>query len=260
MASVGKTLDLARSKLGVGERPANSNCQPFSKYWKHGCEPWCADFASYVLKETDALDVPFSAAARYLAQGFKNAGRWHSKGQAGDLIFFTWPGDSEIHHVGIVEKANDDGSYTTIEGNTDNKVMRRVRRSSITGFGRPEYSKSPTPSKPKPEHTDETPERPHGTGPVAHAHLTVDGKRGPLTVKALQRALNARLGTDLDIDGKEGPKTVKAEQRYLRVAVDGKRGPETIKAEQRRTGARVDGKDGDNTTRMLQRALNEARF
>lgn len=90
----------------------------------------------------------------------------------------------------------------------------------------------------------------HKGGP----RLTVDGIRGPDTVRALQRAVGA------SVDGFWGPRTVKALQSHLRVAADGSLGPKTIKALQRRVDVRADGKWGPNTTMALQRALNAGRL
>ena len=72
--------------------------------------------------------------------------------------------------------------------------------------------------------------------------LAVDGVRGPLTVKALQRWVGATQ------DGILGPDTTRALQRKL--------GPLTVKALQRRIGASVDGVWGEQTTRRLQAFLN----
>ena len=80
--------------------------------------------------------------------------------------------------------------------------------------------------------------------------LTVDGKAGPATIKALQRFLA------VDRDGKIGPETAKAMQRWLKVKVDGNVGPATVRALQRKVGAKVDGQWGATTTRHLQRFLN----
>ena len=81
--------------------------------------------------------------------------------------------------------------------------------------------------------------------------LAVDGVRGPLTVKALQRWVGATQ------DGILGPDTTRALQRKLGgLVVDGKLGPLTVKALQRRIGASVDGVWGEQTTRRLQAFLN----
>jgi len=42
----------------------------------------------------------------------------------GDIIFFTWSGQTEMGHVGIVETVSGN-TITTIEGNTSNQVARR---------------------------------------------------------------------------------------------------------------------------------------
>jgi surface antigen len=58
-------------------------------------------------------------------------------------VFFSWSGSKSldaIDHVGMVMKANSDGSIQTIEGNTDNAVKIRTRdTSSVVGYGYPEY-------------------------------------------------------------------------------------------------------------------------
>ena len=50
-----------------------------------------------------------------------------------------------LDHVGIIEKVNADGSYTTIEGNTgggNGAVMRRTRYAKdISGVARPDYTR-----------------------------------------------------------------------------------------------------------------------
>ncbi|MFI7709104.1 CHAP domain-containing protein [Nonomuraea sp. NPDC049480] len=46
-----------------------------------------------------------------------------------------------IDHVGIVEGVHRDGTITTIEGDTSNRVMRhRPSRACISGYGYPAYS------------------------------------------------------------------------------------------------------------------------
>lgn len=84
--------------------------------------------------------------------------------------------------------------------------------------------------------------------------LVVDGKFGPRTVKALQKALR------VTIDGDYGPKTKRALQKHLGVSVDGVVGPQTVRALQRRVGTSADGVWGPKTTAALQRALNAGKF
>lgn len=93
------------------------------------------------------------------------------------------------------------------------------------------------------------------------AALVVDGDRGPLTIKALQRHLNKQdhRRRPLVVDGQFGPKTKRAMQKWLRVRADGKVGPITVRALQRKVGADVDGVWGPQTTRKLQQFLNGQR-
>ncbi|MGW5876713.1 peptidoglycan recognition protein family protein [Nocardiopsis terrae] len=102
--------------------------------------------------------------------------------------------------------------------------------------------------------------------------LAEDGRLGPLTLRATQRALGVAA------DGVWGPVTVRAMQRRTGAAADGFLGPKTIRAVQRRVAAIVDGmwpsvrgydaagivsttaSTVSETTRRLQAALNGERF
>ncbi len=147
-ATVGQTLDLFRSQLGVHEDPSGSNCQKYSHHFRLPCQAWCADCVCYILEQAHALDVPRSSYTPTLAAGYKKAGRWFSSHpRPGDVVFFDFIG--RISHVGIVEAVRNSSpiSIVTLEGNTDvaggrtgGRVMRHVRQSRIVGFGRPMYA------------------------------------------------------------------------------------------------------------------------
>ena len=98
-----------------------------------------------------------------------------------------------------------------------------------------------TPTKPKPK-------------PHAPKGLSEDGDFGPLTKKALQRALGVTA------DGSIGPITIKALQRHVGASVDGSWGPLTTKALQRHLHVKADGKFGPISTAALQRRLNAGTF
>lgn len=87
---------------------------------------------------------------------------------------------------------------------------------------------------------------------VKKPQLTVDGKLGPATVKALQREVGAR-----PVDGVFGVGSKKATQRWLRVTADGVFGRKSIRALQKKVGAKADGVWGSGTTKALQRYLNK---
>ena len=78
---------------------------------------------------------------------YKNNGQTVNakSGKPGDLIFFDWNNNGVADHVGIIVKSNNDGSYVTIEGNTDTKnypngaVREQTRGSYIMGIARPKF-------------------------------------------------------------------------------------------------------------------------
>ena len=112
--------------------------------------------------------------------------------------------------------------------------------------------------------------------------LTVDGRFGTSTAKALQQWLNAKHGASLKVDGKAGRSTWSALQKALRTPVDGMvshqsykaselgngitqgwqysgrgaKGSTMVKALQKLIGAKVDGIWGEGTTKHLQQYLN----
>lgn len=150
MTTATKVLDLARSQLGAHEEPAGSNQTPYST-WYGTRGSWCGMFVSWVFYHA-GLPLPATTAKgfAYTPSGmawFQRRGRWTHTPQPGYVVFFDWPGDgvNRVSHVGIVESVRADGSIVTIEGNTGDayggRVMRRVRRSGIVGYGIPDYER-----------------------------------------------------------------------------------------------------------------------
>lgn len=144
--TVADILAVAKRNVGFIEGPNNDN--PYAAVAGHpNHQPWCASFVVACAKRAGVHLPSYSAYTPAMAQGFKNAGRWHTGGaQVGDIVFFQWPGMGRIAHVGIVRSVGPDGSLETYEGNTDVKggrtggrVMVQVRRANIAGFGRPAY-------------------------------------------------------------------------------------------------------------------------
>jgi hypothetical protein len=237
-------LAAMRSLLGLGEERQNVNRLTRWYAARHGEQyaacPWCDIAVSWAAAESGNTAAVFGDHAWTVehARAFQAAGRWRS-GTAGirpgDVVFFDW-GETRniaaIDHVGVVEACHSDGTVTTIEGNTDDRCLRRRRSPSvIAGYGRPAYDG------------------------VGAPRLAVDGEFGPLTTMVLQRWLNTG-GAGLVVDGEFGPLTRRALQRCLGVGVDGEIGPVTVSALQGLVGAARDGVWGPQTTRSLQRFLN----
>lgn len=105
---------------------------------------WCDMFVSWVGAQLGVKGMGADAFTRTHAQWFKDQGRWGDAPKPGAVVFFSWSGSKSIDaidHVGMVMKANGDGSIQTIEGNTDNAVKIRTRdASSVVGYGYPEYN------------------------------------------------------------------------------------------------------------------------
>lgn len=152
MTTANDLLAAARRELTYTESPPNSNRTKFAAEAGHANgQPWCATFVVAMARRVGLTLPSESAYTPTMAQGFKNAGRWHLTPQAGDIAFFDFPDSKHrIQHVGIVVGAA--GSYVTcIEGNTspgdsgsqDNGggvYTRRRPKAHAVGYGRPAYS------------------------------------------------------------------------------------------------------------------------
>lgn len=212
-----KVLARARSQLGITESPMGSNRTKYTS-WYGMVGPWCAMFVSWVFHQ-EGLPLPATTSLGFAytpsgAAWFKKQDRWTTKPAPGHVVFFDFIG--RISHVGIVESVRSDGSIVCIEGNTDEaggrtggKVMRKVRRSRIVGYGIPRY----------------------GAGSALDDGMLREGSRGAEVV-AWQKMLREATGADVAADGDFGPKTLaatKAFQQAQGLEVDGVVGPATQK-------------------------------
>jgi hypothetical protein len=234
MASAQDLLRVARSQLGYREG-ANNNTK-YGRWYGMNHAAWCDMFVAWCANECGALKIVGKFAyTPYHAGWFHDHGRWGSKPRVGAIVFFDWAGShkiSAIDHVGIVEAVRK-GSIVTIEGNTDNRVMRRVRRIGIAGYGYPKYGKttgqgggggSGGQGHPKP-----------GTKapkwPGRYLQLTT-----PLTHGSDVRTWQSRMrqrGWDLAADGVYGPQSAQTCRRFQgekHLGVDGVVGPKTWRA------------------------------
>lgn len=138
------------SLLGTAGRPnvvTNWYADRNGEYYRRA--PWCDEtitWAAYTSGNYEAVcpggDFAYTVSH---AQAFKSRGQWHTDVagiRRGDIVFFDWQfSDSiaAIDHVGIVTDVNG-RDILTIEGNTSDRVARRVRHAdTIAGYGRPVY-------------------------------------------------------------------------------------------------------------------------
>jgi len=145
-ASAGaRMLQIASAEVGQAEQPPGSNDSARIAQYRAatagaGVGPWCAYFASWVANQAG---VPLGeagqgfGAVQSVAEWAQRTGRWTPAGagtpQPGDLV--VWG----ARHIGIVESVGADGSISTIEGNSSDRVSRRTYDAgagSATGFVR----------------------------------------------------------------------------------------------------------------------------
>jgi CHAP domain len=109
---------------------------------------WCDMFVSWLSAQTGVKNMGWDAYTVQHASWFEKTRRWGDTAKPGAVVFFDWQNGSrggieDIDHVGLVVKDNDNGTITTIEGNTDNAVKEKIRpKSEVVGYGYPDYAKS----------------------------------------------------------------------------------------------------------------------
>lgn len=145
-----KQIEIAKKYLGHKEKPGNifDVKSPLGKILieagHQNGEAWCCYFTEAIFVEK--LRALFSASTVQTFHNFKNAGYEISEvPKVGALVIWqrykegkaTWQG-----HAGIVSKVNTDGSFLSIEGNTNSagsregdSVQEKVRRNIRTDNG-----------------------------------------------------------------------------------------------------------------------------
>lgn len=154
-----KILTIARNEIGTratAVKKCKYNTEFYGSEVSASWADWCATFIWWVFKKANAADLLHvkTAGCGVLGSAFYRCGKFKTSDfRVGDIVFFHWsnarsesvPITYTLDHVGIIEKINNDGTITTIEGNTGNsaygEVMRRTRSLSvISGVARPDYA------------------------------------------------------------------------------------------------------------------------
>lgn len=269
MLNVNDVIKIAEAQIGYLEKKSNKDLDDFisnvgaNNWTKFGRDmtkdigspftpnaAWCCTFVQWCFVQAYGKDTAKKMLGGWTAYCptaktyYVNMGRWSTKPQKGDQIFFK-NGSGTICHTGIVYAVDNNYVYT-IEGNTSGasgviangggvckkKYSRSYTR--IAGYGRPNYdiaSSTPTPTpkpEPKPKAKAYT-----GTFPSVPPNLK-KGSKGQ-QVKNLQKYLNWFGAYGLEVDGDFGTKTQKA-----------------VKDFQKRTGLAVDGIFGKNSLAMAK--------
>lgn len=257
--AIQKVLNLARSEIGYHEKASNASLDDktansgggnWTKYARdldrlgmfyNGIKngyAWCDVFYDWLFAKcfgaglgAQMICQPMNSAGAgclYSAQYYKQHGRWYtSDPQPGDQIFFSYaPG--EYSHTGLVESVQN-GTVTTIEGNTSDQVARRsypISSGNIIGYGRPKWEL--VLSMPADAAADSIVEE-----PVTSIDRILKRGMSGEDVRELQEKL-LKLGYDIGPDGADGDfgrNTQNAVMQFQKdhqlVPVDGEAGPDT---------------------------------
>src|SRR3954451_24084721 len=130
-----RMIAMAQAEVGQAESPPGSNNSPRIAQYRSatagapGPGPWCAYFTSWLAR---GAGVPVGDHG----QGFGSVDALYAWAQKSGRAIPTSsgqdpkPGDLIVwdEHIGIVESVRPDGSIQTIEGNSSDRVSRRVHR------------------------------------------------------------------------------------------------------------------------------------
>ena len=150
-----KVISVANAEVGYREEDNNWNkyaaeLDPLGiTYGSKQNQPWCGEWVLWLFYRCFGVDnalkmlcspkptgIPLCKTG---AQYFKDAGRWYSTPEIGDIVFYYYSGD--INHTGIVTGVSG-LSITTVEGNSSDMVARHVYsigNNVIAGYGRPKW-------------------------------------------------------------------------------------------------------------------------
>jgi hypothetical protein len=207
-------LGTARSPLGSNKIKYNTSY--YGRVVRGSDFKWCVVFQWWCFQKAGISTAIFPKSARVFSvrDWYKRRGRFYRRPMVGDLVIYRFS------HIGFVEKLLKGNRIQTIEGNWNDRVVRRIHRADaadIEGYCRPKY---------------------HEVGPVQHSP---SGGRTEAIVKALPRLERNDKGADVKrlqglvvANGHKLPDSTKADGTF-----DGDFGGETERAVRELTGSKV---------------------
>lgn len=150
-------IQKAESYLGLIDNPIGSNNIIFNTDY-YGVEVsgpfylWCVVFIWDIFRMCNLSNIFYDGEK---TNECKKVYYWGEKnnlfvpnneGRYGDIVIFSWKGET-LDHIGLVYERNSDGSYITIEGNTTIEpnslikgVMKKIRKLDVVySIIRPKY-------------------------------------------------------------------------------------------------------------------------
>lgn len=209
------------NQLGMTQSPLGSNKVKYNtSYYGRVVRgkdfKWCVVFQWWCFQKAGISTAIFPKSARVFAvrDWYKKRGRFYRKPMVGDLVIYSFS------HIGFVEKLLKNNRIQTIEGNWNDRVVRRNHRadaSDIEGYCRPEYHK------------------------VEPVHQSPSGGRTEAIVRALPRLERNDKGADvkrlqglLVANGHKLPDSTKPDGTF-----DGEFGDETERAVRKLTASKI---------------------
>lgn len=137
----------ARDLAAAGYYNGNKNGYAWCDVFVDWCFYQLADKDAKKAQEIECQTGDLGAGCTFSKQYYKAQGRIYSTPQIGDQVFYK-ASDGSISHTGIVETVSGN-NFTTIEGNTSDRVKRCYRKLNdgyTDSFGRPKYETTTTTS------------------------------------------------------------------------------------------------------------------
>ena len=113
-------LETIKKEIGTIEGPKDNETK-YGAFTKANFLPWCGSFIMWTANAA-GIKVPNTVYTPGGVAAFKKMNKWvpvkGNKPQPGWVVYFDFPGGSDIDHVGWVIKDNGDGTVLCAEGNT----------------------------------------------------------------------------------------------------------------------------------------------